>query len=515
MKESFYSQIKDILSKSLDSIFIIGKGSSADNFDFSNVSENSLVININDSERIYPGEIAIFHSDWVLPSIEENGFKSKLYISPFNLSDYGVNHLIIPKEDNDQDVQDLLFQRLLDESLSIENYIFTSALKVANIIASQKNKVLKVYLIGFDFDIDKGYSNQFKKNYNQVSEFSSVIIKSQSRLCEEILSKDIFSNINIYHIGSLSFSSSFEKKQIKVRSKNNFKFNYSLSLKEKYKDLITSKKVIITAELTTNHFGNISSLKSMVIKAKESGADMVKVQKRDVENFYSKDQLNSEYISPFGNTFRDYRNELELDNEGFYELNKVCEQENIPWFASVLDINSFEYILSFGCPLIKAPSTISNKKTFLDHLAKNYTGDIVISTGMTDQKYEDFILDNFSECNKIFLLQCNSAYPSPPEECNVAVISRYAEYSKSFSNVIPGYSSHDIGYMASCMAISAGAKMIEKHVKLRSNDWSHFDSVALELHTDEFKDFVSQIRLAEKIYGSSRKKINLNEHHKY
>ena len=31
MKESFYSQIKDILSKSLDSIFIIGKGSSADN----------------------------------------------------------------------------------------------------------------------------------------------------------------------------------------------------------------------------------------------------------------------------------------------------------------------------------------------------------------------------------------------------------------------------------------------------------------------------------------------------
>ena len=69
--------------------------------------------------------------------------------------------------------------------------------------------------------------------------------------------------------------------------------------------------------------------------------------------------------------------------------------------------------------------------------------------------------------------------------------------------------------MASCMAISAGAKMIEKHVKLRSNDWSHFDSVALELHTDEFKDFVSQIRLAEKIYGSSRKKINSNEHHKY
>ena len=43
------------------------------------------------------------------------------------------------------------------------------------------------------------------------------------------------------------------------------------------------------------------------------------------------------------------------------------------------------------------------------------------------------------------------------------------------------------------MAVAAGAVMIEKHVKLSSVDWSHFDEVALDLGTDEFKNFVLDI----------------------
>ena len=49
-------------------------------------------------------------------------------------------------------------------------------------------------------------------------------------------------------------------------------------------------------------------------------------------------------------------------------------------------------------------------KNFSRSSAKNYTGDIVISTGMTDQKYEDFILIifqnviRFSYYNAILLI---------------------------------------------------------------------------------------------------------------
>ena len=65
------------------------------------------------------------------------------------------------------------------------------------------------------------------------------------------------------------------------------------------------------------------------------------------------------------------------------------------------------------------------------------------------------------------------------------------------------------------MAVAAGAKMIEKHVKLGRVQWAHFDEVALDLATNEFSDFVADIRMAEKIMGAGKKKILASEHHKY
>ena len=57
--------------------------------------------------------------------------------------------------------------------------------------------------------------------------------------------------------------------------------------------------------------------------------------------------------------------------------------------------------------------------------------------------------------------------------------------------------------------------MIEKHVKMRSIFWSHFDSVSLSLENDEFLNFVQDIRSAEIICGSEVKQIKSSEHHKY
>ena len=253
----------------------------------------------------------------------------------------------------------------------------------------------------------------------------------------------------------------------------------------------------------------------MVKKAKQDGADFVKVQKRNVDKFYTSEQLESHYDSPFGRTFRDYRNQLELSDEDFFKLDEICNDLEIPWFLSVLDETSFNFLEKLPIPVIKLPSTISNFTSFLKGVSDSYKGDVIISTGMTDQKYEKFIIDNFSTNSRLFLLQCNSAYPTPPQDCNIAVISRYASLSNKNINIVPGYSSHDVGSFASCLAVAAGAKMIEKHVKYGDTDWAHFDSVALDLTTDEFAKFVSDIRYSETIYGNEMKVINSSEHHKY
>lgn len=57
--------------------------------------------------------------------------------------------------------------------------------------------------------------------------------------------------------------------------------------------------------------------------------------------------------------------------------------------------------------------------------------------------------------------------------------------------------------------------MIEKHVKYGNTPWAHFDNVAIDMLTDNFKSFVSDIRLAEICTGSTTKTVLDSEHHKY
>ena len=206
---------------------------------------------------------------------------------------------------------------------------------------------------------------------------------------------------------------------------------------------------------------------------------------------------------------------MELSKEDFIYLDELCQKLKIKWFASALDKVSYQFLINTNCYAIKLPSTISEHKDYLSYVSSSCQKPIVISTGMTDINYENWIIQQFSKCNKLYLLQCSSAYPTPSEACNIAVVRHYDELSKRYNNIIPGYSSHDNGWFGSSLAVAAGAKMIEKHVKMGITEWAHFDAVALDLSTDSFFNYVKKIREAEIIMGDSMKQINNFENHKY
>ena len=113
------------------------------------------------------------------------------------------------------------------------------------------------------------------------------------------------------------------------------------------------------------------------------------------------------------------------------------------------------------------------------------------------------------------MLQCTSSYPTKPEDCHIGIVRHYYNLSKNNPKIVPGYSSHDMGSLGSMMAVAAGAKMIEKHVKLKEEPWAHFDTVALSLKNDEFSDFVKDVRKASKMVKDEIKTVKKSEHHKY
>ncbi len=125
------------------------------------------------------------------------------------------------------------------------------------------------------------------------------------------------------------------------------------------------------------------------------------------------------------------------------------------------------------------------------------------------------MLETFAKVPQLYLMQANSAYPTPARDCNVAVVAHYLELAQTHRHILPAYSSHDEGWFGSALAVAAGARMVEKHVKLGTTDWAHFDAVALDLSGPGFRDYVIRMREAELVLGSEKKSIAPSESHKY
>ena len=86
--ENFFNQLKNIVlaSETFDRIIILGKGDSVNSI-HPTTFENSFIINLNDSEKIFNGHICLFHNRWVTKSLEENGYKASHYVTIENVID--------------------------------------------------------------------------------------------------------------------------------------------------------------------------------------------------------------------------------------------------------------------------------------------------------------------------------------------------------------------------------------------------------------------------------------------
>jgi sialic acid synthase SpsE len=505
MTDAFSQTIRSIASKyATDSIVILGKGASADAVDNAFLA-GSIVIGINDAERIFPADVTIFHSPWVVAALEHNHHRSSLYLAPW-FFDAGQRQVIeLPRADPSADSSDQMMRRLMSDGLVIEDVLFVSALQLARQIAHERGQRQRVYMVGFDFDPHAGYSRFIDVDFSPATtDAREVTISPQEHyfLHALYMLRDA-PDVDVLHVGTKSYSA------VTAEELNRLVRPVSVHGSE------VRHEVAIVAELTTNHFGDRMRLERMIRACASSGADFVKLQKRDVSTFYSTEQLQAPYSSPFGHTFEDYRRQLELGPDDFEFVGRLCDELGIGWFASVLDRPSFDLIREHNPAMIKLPSTISGHTDYLETVSREFHGDVVVSTGMTDSTYERFILERFSTAPKLYLLQCTSAYPTPMEDCNVAVVGHYARLAADWPNVIAGYSSHDRGWLASGLAVAAGAKMVEKHVKLGDTDWAHFDAVAVDLANGDFAEYVRQVRTAELIMGSAAKAPTSSEHHKY
>jgi len=161
--------------------------------------------------------------------------------------------------------------------------------------------------------------------------------------------------------------------------------------------------VKFVAEFTTNHMGNLNVAIEMAKKANEAGATHIKMQKKDVENFYSGEKLSTQFDSPYGHTYYEYRKMFEWDEEQWDIFDKHCP---LPWFVTVQDEASLDFMLKYDLPMYKIASTNARNWHFIDTIVSKIPKDkeIVISVaGSTEEEIRQAV-DSLQGFKKIYVV---------------------------------------------------------------------------------------------------------------
>lgn len=265
------------------------------------------------------------------------------------------------------------------------------------------------------------------------------------------------------------------------------------------------EKCYIIAEIGVNHNGSFDTACKLIDVAKECGANAVKFQTFKASLLANKNAPVAEYQKQ--NTSYDSQHEmlskLELSTDTYHKIKEYCTTCKIEFISTPFDIESVDLLNQLNVSIFKIGSGDLTNYQLLKKVALQKKK-IIISTGMSSlEEVKDAV--TFVEkhgANNICILHCISSYPTPEYEVNMLAIKTLQE---AFDHKIPiGFSDHTTGSHAAIMAITLGAKYIEKHITLDHNMMGPDHKASLD--PTEFKEFCDAIRKTENMLGNGVKK---------
>ena len=254
-------------------------------------------------------------------------------------------------------------------------------------------------------------------------------------------------------------------------------------------------KTFFIAEIGINHEGCIKTCKKMIDKAKESGADAVKLQ-----------TLNpAEHYAPDTESFKIFKNNM-FNLEQIKSIFDYASEKNIKIFSTCGDKKTIDFIDKLNPFAFKVSSGMLEHFPLLEYLCTKKKK-IIVSTGMSDLKEIEMLVDFIKKKNmlsKTILMHCVSLYPTPLNKINLNFIKTL---EKKFSVPI-GFSDHSIGIKAVEVAVSMGVRFIEKHFTLdKSRDG--FDH-KISIEPNEFYLMVNKCKKITNILGEKNKPLSKN-----
>lgn len=255
----------------------------------------------------------------------------------------------------------------------------------------------------------------------------------------------------------------------------------------------------IIAEIGVNHNGDVKLGKKMIEMAGKAGADCVKFQMRNMKSLYGEDDIQFESEDLGSQYTIDLLNKTLLSKAQMFELFDYCYEMGVIPLCTPWDLNSVQDLIEYNIPAFKIASADLTNTEMIEKIVQA-NKPVIMSTGMSRE-------DEIVQAQMIFkkagtpliLLHCNSTYPAPFKDLNM----RYLARLKELCNCPIGYSGHERGFHIPLVAVTMGAKVIEKHFTTDRTLPGRDHKVSLL--PEEFAQMVQQIRSVEMSLGTGLK----------
>jgi len=240
----------------------------------------------------------------------------------------------------------------------------------------------------------------------------------------------------------------------------------------------------VIAEAGSCHDRSPEKAKRLIEKAKEAGADAVKFQ------FWSDSvRLAARRNAPeLARTYEDYR----VPDNWLPLLKAYAQSHKIEFMCTVYLLNDV-LIMNPFVERWKIASFEAADTAFIHRHTLHMKGkkEIIISLGMGQELHK-----MFQGNPEISTLYCVSSYPTESQHLNLFRMSAFHH---------DGLSDHTQSTQIGMLAVAAGARIIEKHLRLddtkpENPDYKH------ALDPGLFKKYVSDIRWAEAVMGTIERK---------
>ncbi len=267
----------------------------------------------------------------------------------------------------------------------------------------------------------------------------------------------------------------------------------------------TGHPVFMIAEIGINHNGDIGIAKKLIDASFACNWHCAKFQKRTPDLCVPDKEKNNLRDTPWGKiSYLEYRHKVEFGREEYSYIDRYCREKPIFWTASVWDVPSLEFILIYDVPFIRYLRQADEQTS---KTASESGKPIILSTGMSTLEEIDGaveLIEKYAAGNYV-LMHTNSTYPTPTKELNLRVIP----FLRNRYHCVVGYSGHEYDLEPSVIAVSLGARVIERHITLDHNMWGSDHEASLEVHAMDM--LYKRIRNVDLSLGDGVKKVTETE----